>query len=417
MECAFEYFVALLVGDAFLAKLLADIGMNPAVVGIVSSLISLAFLFQLFSVFVVQRITNTKVFCIIFHFASQIVFMSLYFIPFLPISGGIKRGLAIGGILIAYFGNYFVTSVIYRWGNSYVSPDKRGSYSAGKEMISLLSGMAVTLIIGWAMDAFEARGNLHGGFVFAAVGIFIFAICDLTCLLLIKNDVKPKLPKEKREKLSVREIFSNTLGNKNYRNTIILYSLWEIARYTTVGFLGAYKTGDLMMSVGLVQVVNIISQGARFALSKPFGRYSDKHSYIKGIELALVVAAVGFAANIFTTPSAWFMIIFFTVLYNVCMAGLSANFLNITYNYVDEKYFIQASAIKNSIGGVCGFLASLAAGAFVKYVQSSDSTMSGSLFGLSLYAPQVLSLISLVLIVVCFLIAKLVIEKQKIMKQ
>ena len=417
MECAFEYFVALLVSDAFLAKLLADIGMNPAFIGIVSSLISLAFLFQLFSVLVVQRITNTKVFCIIFHFASQMVFMSLYFIPFLPISGGVKKALAVGGILAAYFGNYFVTSVIYRWGNSYVSPSKRGSYSAGKEMISLLSGMAVTLIIGWTMDAFEAKGNLHGGFIFAAVGIFIFALCDLTCLLLIKNDIKPKIPKEEREKLSIKEVFSNTLGNRNYRNTIILYSIWEIAKYATVGFLGAYKTGDLLMTMGIVQVVNIVSQGARFAFSKPFGRYSDKHSYIKGIELALIVAAVAFAVNIFTTPSTWFLIIVYTVLYNVCQAGLTANFYNITYSYVNEKYFIQASAIKNSIGGLCGFTASLVSGALVGYIQLNDKTMAGEIFGLSVYAPQVLSVISLVLTVVCFLIAKLVIEKQKIMKQ
>ena len=410
IECAFEYFVALLVADAFLAKLLSDIGMSDAAIGIVSSLISLAFLFQLFSVFVVQKVTNTKVFCIVFHFVSQMFFMSLYFIPFLPIGGAVKKVLAVVGILFAYFGNYLVTSMIYRWGNSYVHPDKRGSYSAGKEMISLLSGMIVTLAVGWAMDTFEANGNLHGGFIFAAVGIFIFALCDFTCLMLIKNDIRPK---EKKASVSMREVFANTLGNKNYRNTIILYSVWEIAKYVTVGFLGAYKIGDLGMAVGLVQIVNIISHGARFVISKPFGRYSDKKSYIKGIELALIIAAVGFAINIFTTPSTWFLIIFYSVLYNICQAGLTANFLNITYSYVDEKYFVQASAIKNSIGGVCGFCASLIAGLLVNHIQGNGN----ALLGLHVYAPQVLSAISLVLTVVCFVFAKLVVEKQKIMKQ
>ena len=411
IECAFEYFVALLVQDAFLAKLLKDIGMSDAIIGIVSSFISLAFLFQLFSVFVVQKISNTKRFVIIFHFLSQMFFMSLYFIPFLPISGTVKSVLAVGGILMAYFGNYFVTSMIYRWGNSYVHPEKRGSYSATKEMISLLSGMIVTFIVGWAMDAFEANGNLHGGFIFAAIGIFIFALCDFVCLMLIKNDIKPKV--EKKKSAPMREVFANTLGNKNYLNTIILYALWEVAKYATVGFLGAYKIGDLAMSVALVQIVNIVSHGARFAISKPFGRYSDKRSFIKGIELALIIAAVGFAINIFTTPSTWFLIIFYSVLYNICQAGLTANFLNITYSYVDEKYFVQASAIKNSIGGTCGFLASLAAGALVGHIQGAGNT----LFGFHVYAPQVLSAISFVLTVVCFLMAKFVVEKQKIMKQ
>ena len=77
IECAFEYFVALLVSDAFLVKLLQDIGMDDATVGIMASLISLAFVFQLFSIFVVQRVSNVKVFAIIFHFASQFFFMGL----------------------------------------------------------------------------------------------------------------------------------------------------------------------------------------------------------------------------------------------------------------------------------------------------------------------------------------------------
>ena len=47
-ECAFEYFVSLLVTGVFLAKLLKDVGMDDALIGIISSFISLSFLFQLF---------------------------------------------------------------------------------------------------------------------------------------------------------------------------------------------------------------------------------------------------------------------------------------------------------------------------------------------------------------------------------
>ena len=53
LECAFEYFIALMVADAFLATLLTEMGLSDAVIGVISSLISLAFLFQLFSIFVV----------------------------------------------------------------------------------------------------------------------------------------------------------------------------------------------------------------------------------------------------------------------------------------------------------------------------------------------------------------------------
>lgn len=77
------------------------------------------------------------------------------------------------------------------------------------------------------------------------------------------------------------------------------------------------------------------------------------------------------------------------------------------------EYFVQASDIKNSIGGLCGFPASLASGALVKYIQGNGNMI----LNLHIYAPQVLSAISLVLTVGCFLIAKFVVEKQKVMKQ
>ena len=56
-QCAFEYLVTLLVADAFLAKLLSNLGMSDTMVGIISSFASLAFVIQLFSIFLV----NTKI--------------------------------------------------------------------------------------------------------------------------------------------------------------------------------------------------------------------------------------------------------------------------------------------------------------------------------------------------------------------
>jgi hypothetical protein len=110
--------------------LLKEIGVSDAVIGIISSFISLAFLFQLFSVFVIQRVRNTKRFVVLFHMLGRFFFMSLYLVPFLPFAAEFRQIAIIVCILLAYFGNYFVTSVLYKWGNSFVDPHKRASYSA-----------------------------------------------------------------------------------------------------------------------------------------------------------------------------------------------------------------------------------------------------------------------------------------------
>lgn len=411
LECAFEYFVAILVSDAFLPKLLTSLGMPDSLTGITSSIISLSFLFQLFAVLIAQRIRNTKRFASLFHCLGQLFFMFLYLVPFLPFAAPYRHILVIVCLVVAYFGNYLVTTVIYKWGNSYVEPHKRGNFSAVKETISLLSGMAVSLVCGYAMDAFEANNNLEGGFLFAAIGILVFVICDFICLLLIKNDVRPK--NEPVESVSMREVFSGTLKNKNFRNVIILGILWTCAVYTSLGFLGSYRLKELAFTLGTVQIFSVVASFSRAMISKPFGKYSDKHTYAKGVELGLLFAAVAFAINIFTTPGTRYLMLVFTVLYNVCQAGVSANMVNMTYSYVDSKYFVQASAIKNSIGGVCGFLASLGAGKLLDLVQKNGNRI----FGIPMYGQQLLSLISLVLVVAAILYTKLVIQKQKVMIQ
>lgn len=47
IQCVTEYLAGLLVADAFLAKLLKNIGLSDSTIGIVASLMSLAFLIQL----------------------------------------------------------------------------------------------------------------------------------------------------------------------------------------------------------------------------------------------------------------------------------------------------------------------------------------------------------------------------------
>ena len=130
MECAFEYFVSLMISGAFLAKLLSHIGLDDALIGIISSFVSFAFLFQLGSIFIVQRLTRTKLFVVLFHTLSNLLFMSLYLIPFLPWAYEIKEGLVIFCVLAAYFGKYIENTILYRWANSYV--DENFIYREGQ---------------------------------------------------------------------------------------------------------------------------------------------------------------------------------------------------------------------------------------------------------------------------------------------
>ena len=92
-QCTVEYFVALLVTDAFLAKLLTSIGISDSLVGIISSFISLAFVIQLMSIFLVRSKVSTKSMVLFFDTISIFFFMFIYVIPFIPVLPDLPTGL------------------------------------------------------------------------------------------------------------------------------------------------------------------------------------------------------------------------------------------------------------------------------------------------------------------------------------
>ncbi len=408
LECAFEYFIALMVADAFLATLLTELGLSDAVIGVISSLISLAFLFQLFSIFVVPHIRNVKLVAIPIHCVSQLFFLVLYLLPFFNIPQQFRVVIVVGCLMIGYFGNYLVTSVIFNWGNAYVNPNGRANFAATKEIVSLLSGVVFSLSMGKAIDRFIEEGNIEGGFLFIAVMMLIITVGDFVCLMFMKNQRTEKKKEEKTEPFLqvVRILFSN----KSFLCAVAVHVIWSVSVYMTAGFMGTYKTKELLLSVGTVQIINIAGCLFRALFSKPIARYSDKRSYAQGIKLGMIIAAAGYLINIFTAPSLWWLVIPYTVIYNVSCAGTSQNLINLTYSYVDRKYFVQASAVKFSISGLCGFGASMLGSHILNSVQNNGN----SLFGITVYGQQVLSAISLAIVLAGIVFVNCVMEKQKI---
>lgn len=407
-HCTFEYFVAILAGDVFLAKLLLHAGMADWLIGIVSSIISLACLFQLFSVLIASKLKNIKKMCLIFVPLNQLLFMSMFVVPFLPIPSILKPIIITVMLFSAYFFYHLVASLLFKWANSFVDPKKRGQFSATKEMISLACGIVFTLIVGYIMDSFEALNNLEGGFLFLAISIFICAASCFVCIFLVKKRADHIAEEPNAKSAPLKVVLKNTLGNKNYRNVVIMSSMMHVSRYLTLGFMGTFKTKDLLLSVTIVQVINMVANFMRLVFSKPFGRYSDKHSFASAITLGLTIAAVGFAANMFTTPSWIWGIVIFTICYNVSLAGINQNESNIIYNYVETEYFSQALAIKTSISGVLGFGASLVGSFILSFVQNNSNTF----LGIPMYGQQLLSALSLLMTIATIVFLKLVIEKQ-----
>lgn len=411
MQAMFEYFISILVTDAFIAKILDYLGVSEANIGVITTIISLAMFFQLGSLLLAKSRISVKKMSLFFSTVSQLLFSLLYLIPFFSIPDATKRYVAVTFIVVAYFSLYIFSPIHYKWAYKFVRGEERARYSATKEMISLAAGSTFSIIVGIIIDRFEGLDNLEGAFTFIAVSAFIVSVCNFICILMMKDE-----PKEERvdsEKMKLSDVMKNTFGNKGFRVCLYALSLWEFTRYFQLGFMGSFKntmiegSGVFSSPMLVVQIINLAGHGVRLLLSYPIAKYSDRKGYAKGMQIGLIIAACAFLINSFTSTSTWYLIIVYTILHNACYVGITANGFNILYSYVDNTYFAQALAIKNCIAGLCGFGAAIVAGKLLTYVNNNG------IFGMTLFGQQVLSAVSLVLTVVVFVFVRFVVSKQK----
>ncbi|MBQ8954874.1 MAG: hypothetical protein IJ048_12250, partial [Clostridia bacterium] len=176
LEALLEYLISLLVTGAFLSAILKQVGVSDAVTGVVSSIISLACVTQLFSGLLARPGRSIRRTMLILGLVNQFMFSALYLIPFLRLPQGGKTALFILMILGAYFIDNLARPVKYKWLMSFVHPRERGRFTARKEIVSLIGGMAFTLLMGRMVDHFTAAGREKTGFILCGAAMFAVAI-------------------------------------------------------------------------------------------------------------------------------------------------------------------------------------------------------------------------------------------------
>ena len=192
LQCMFEYLIALLVADAFLAKLLSALEIDDATVGIISSFITLAFTVQILSVLLCRRRMNSKKISTVLNCVGHLLFIFLYLTPFLPFRGTGVKLIVMGIILASYAMRYLVATIVFRWANSFVDPNCRADFSAKKEIISLLCGMAFTASVGYIFGRFESAGKMETGFLVIAILVLVLNVANFICFLCIGKEEIPE---------------------------------------------------------------------------------------------------------------------------------------------------------------------------------------------------------------------------------
>lgn len=415
IEAAVEYFISLLITDAFITNLLTQSGVSDAATGIIIQLASFAFVAQLFSLFY-KRKSKLKIWVTGLHVFNQLVFAILYMLPGLGIPSKVKVVL----IVVMFLGGHIVSNIVspYKmaWLMSFVDDKSRGVFTANKEIVSLFGGMAFTLIMGNRVDHYMEIGKFNIAFSLCGITIFVLAVLHFISLAVITDHDSSSNVEKEENSIHFIDTVKSFAGNKGYLKVILAVILWHVVTGFSASFYGSYKLNTLGFSLTQSALLSSVAAFTRILFSRFMGKYADKKSWSSLLYLCFVIVSVAYASNMFVIQGhAKVMFIAYSLIHGIAMAGINGGLTNIVFDFVPHEQRSAALGFSNSIGGLVSFVISLFGGLILSSVQNSseDKMLVIKVLGSSvkLYGQQLLSVISFGFCIILIIYMRKVIMK------
>ena len=382
ISATLEYFISILTGTAYLAKIAGSIGISDGTIGVLSSFVALGCAFQIVSL-AMRTDKPVKRMVTLINLANQLAFTLLYVIPVVDLPKNTKTAVF---VFLLLCGNVLLNipfSPKVTWSRTLISDEKRGIFSAACEMTSLISGIIFTTVAGRVIDTFEARGNQKGAFTVCAITLFVLTISHALCLILMKETKR----EESKEKSSLAERLKTAITDRSTLTLIPVFVLWNMALYVTIPFFGTYQINELALNMTAISLISVSYAIVRTIFSAPLGMLGDKRSFIASTSIALLAMCAGLMIN---SMGGVVCHVIFYVLYAIALAGMNSGVMNLIFDYVPKEKRTGAVAILYTIGGLTGFVSTLTVKPLVDTMQANGNRF---LFLERIYAQQILSVL------------------------
>ena len=245
--------------------------------------------------------------------------------------------------------------------------------------------------MGVVVDYFSDRNEIRTAFALSGGVIFVLMILHTVTMALAVER-----PVEHVERRSFRENLQDVLNNKNVVKISMVFILYNITTYLALPFYGTYQIHELGFSLKLVSAFTMLGSIVRILVSRFWGSYADKRSFAEMVEKCLLILGVGYLCAAFAVPANG-RILFagYYICHGVAQGGINSALINLIFDYVTPDKRADSLAICQAGAGIAGFLTTLAVSPLVSAIQQNGNT----LWGLPIYAQQVLSAAALILTV------------------
>jgi MFS family permease len=262
-----------LSGGAFITAMAIHLGASNFQIGLLASLPIMTNIFQLFSIWLVQRYNNRRAVTVI---SSVLGRFPMLFAGFLPFMFSTETGLQL--LLTILFVHYLFGSIAGASWNSWVKdliPENRlGSFFSHRTKLTTILSAALGLSISISIDFVKASYLEYLTLTYYSIFI-LGGVVGLVGIFWLSKAPEPA-PVVNRD--SVFEQFKKPLKDKNFKNLLIFNAAWAFSLNMAAPFFTVYLMRTMELPLSYVIGFTILAQLSNIFTIRTLGRYTDRFS-------------------------------------------------------------------------------------------------------------------------------------------
>jgi MFS family permease len=265
--------MATFTGGTFLVAMAVLLKASNFQIGLLAALPTITNIFQLLSIWLVQKYKNRRAISVICSFVGRVPLFAIGLLPLL-----FSTSTSIGFILFFLFFHYFFTSVSGASWNSWIKdivPEKiLGTYFSRRSRLIQILNVTLSLAVAMFIDYIKAH---YPQYELTMYG-WMFVIGGAVGMLGVYFLSRAPEPKTTLEDQKLLKLFSKPLTDRNFRNLLTFHSFYAFATSLALPFFVVYMMKTIGLSFAWIIALGLMAKfGSIFSL-KFWGTFSDKYS-------------------------------------------------------------------------------------------------------------------------------------------
>lgn len=316
-------------GGTFLVAMAMQMGASNFQIGLLAALPTLSNIFQLVSIWLVQRYNNRRAISVISSVFARFPLLVIGVLPFI-----FSAGTSINVLISLLFFHYFLGSISgaswNSWMKDLVPAERLGSYFSYRTRVAQIVNVVLSILTALATDYVKAHYPQYEDIAYP----MMFLAGGVTGLIAVYMMSRTPEPQGYMADDHLLKMIRKPLKDANFRKLLLFNCSWAFSLNLATPFLSVYLMRTLNISLSVIIALNIISQLSSILFMRIWGNYSDRFSNKTVIRICApvyILCIVGWSLvgnHVLTVP--------FLVVIHI-ISGLTTGGINLAINNIGLK--------------------------------------------------------------------------------